>query len=131
MRVLLATALVLLAPAATAQDDPFMADGHETLYVLETIDRQPFDARATILFGADGVVSGDGPCNHWTANQPAPYPWFHLGPIVATRRACDKLADETRFFGALAKMTLSNLQGDRLILKDDAGLQMVFHAAQD
>ena len=72
--------------------------------------------------------SGEAPCNAWSATQSAPYPWFALGPIATTRRACPELAAEQTFLTTLAAMTLAEAQGPVLILSSDEGLEMVFRA---
>ena len=97
-------------------------------YRLQSIDGVDFAARATIAFPEEGRVTGDAPCNAWSADQGVPYPWFELGPIAVTRRACLALAEETLFFEALGQMTLAEVQGATLILTNDAGREMVFLA---
>ncbi|MBT0959228.1 META domain-containing protein [Alphaproteobacteria bacterium KMM 3653] len=100
-----------------------------TDFVLEEVNGSPFAARATINLGETGVISGEGPCNGYTAAQKAPYPWFEIGPIAATKRACPDLRQEAKFFDALQGMTLSEVTGGVLILSNTSGGQMVFNAA--
>ena len=97
-------------------------------YRLVEIEGQAFAARATITFPEEGRVAGEAPCNRWSAVQAVPYPWFELGPIAATKRACSALEDEGRFFAMLSAMTLAEVQGPVLILSDDDGREMVFEA---
>ncbi len=122
MHRLLAALLAALPAAAPAQEGP---------YTLETIDGKPFAAHATIVMDLDGKVSGDGPCNPWSAPEIAPYPWFEIGPVEAAHRACPDRAAEKAFFQALAEMTLSDRQGKRLTLENEAGRRMVFRATGD
>jgi heat shock protein HslJ len=103
----------------------------DAVYVLEEIDGAPPPGQATIRFPATGAVTGEGPCNRYSAAQTAPYPWFAIGPIAATRRACPDLAFEAVFFEALTEMSLADALGPVLILSNDAGREMVFRAAQD
>jgi heat shock protein HslJ len=84
---------------------------------------------ANIAFPEPGVVSGKGPCNTFGAEQTAPYPWFELGPIRATRRACADLNSENRFFKLLGKMILVEASGPVVILSNEAGESLVFEAA--
>ena len=98
------------------------------VYRLAEIDGSSFGPRATIGFGIAGKAAGVAPCNAWSADQSAPYPWFEIGPVAATRRACPDLEAEVRFFQALNQMTLAEVQGDLLILSNDAGSEMVFEA---
>ena len=96
------------------------------VYRLIELDGQRFDAKATITFPEEGRISGVAPCNDWSATQGAPYPWFAPGPIAVTRRACPDLLAETRFLQSLSAMTLAEVQGNVLILSNEAGLEMVF-----
>jgi heat shock protein HslJ len=103
----------------------------ETTYVLNELDGASFAARATITFPEQGRAAGEAPCNSWSAEQSAPYPWFSLGPIAATRRACPELTAEGAYLSALAAMTLAEVQGGILILSNEDGRELVFEAAQD
>lgn len=100
----------------------------DTSYNLSEIDKAPFVTTASIVFGKDGTVSGKGPCNTFSASQSAPYPWFALGPIASTRKACPHLQLETVYFEALADMSIAEVVGGTLILSNDAGREMVFQA---
>lgn len=100
----------------------------DTTYRLVEIDGQPFTPRATISFKAEGRAEGSAPCNNWSATQSVPYPWFELGPIAATKRACPDLNAETQFFETLGQMTLAEVQGPTLILTNDDAREMVFEA---
>ncbi|MEM6826049.1 MAG: META domain-containing protein [Pseudomonadota bacterium] len=125
MRFLTATLLILGACAdetVSGYADP------DASYVLATIDGTVFSPRATIAFPTPGEALGDAPCNRWSARQSAPYPWFDLGPIAATRRARTDLAEERIFLSALAEMTLAEVQGPVLILSNDTGRELVFRA---
>ena len=99
-------------------------------FALTEIDGNPFNANANISFPEKGIVRGDGPCNGYSAEQTVPYPWFQLAPIRATRRACPDLDREAAFFAALQDMTLIEALGNTVILRNDAGREMVFRAVQ-
>ena len=101
----------------------------DQIWVLDSIDGVAFDARAELIFPEEGKISGRGPCNQFFGEQRAPYPWFDVGPLGATRMACPDLPAETMFFQALEAMTLSEVAGDILILSTDDGREMVFRAA--
>ncbi len=102
--------------------------GDATVFALQSLDGAPFPASATLDVGTPGQITGDAPCNSYSADQSAPYPWFAVGPIAATRRACSDLAAETTFFDALAAMTLVEVVGETLILSNTDGGEMVFQA---
>ncbi|MEM9342924.1 MAG: META domain-containing protein [Pseudomonadota bacterium] len=97
-------------------------------YRLVEIDGAAFAASATISFPDEGKIAGSGPCNTYSATQSAPYPWFAVGPIAATKRVCPELEAEAAFFTALSEMSLSEVAGPVLILSNDAGREMVFQA---
>ncbi len=98
----------------------------EATYVLEELDGAAFAARATISFPKPGSVRGLGPCNRYSADQKAPYPWLDLGPIAATRATCADVAQETLFFKALAQMSQIEALDDLIILRSDGDREMVF-----
>ncbi len=100
----------------------------DAVYRLAEIDGTPFEPRATIAFRIEGMAEGEAPCNAWSATQSVPYPWFEIGPIAATKRACPNLAAEAAFFETLGQMSLAEVQGPILILSNDAGREMVFEA---
>jgi heat shock protein HslJ len=97
-------------------------------YHLVEIDGEAISLWTTIAFPAAGEVVGQAPCNRYFATQTAPYPWFSVDGIGATRMACPDMAAETAFFTALQDMTLSEASGDTLILSNSDGRQMVFAA---
>lgn len=96
------------------------------VYSLLSINAAPFPASATISFPEQGQARGTGPCNTWSAPQSAPYPWFELGMMRATRRACPYLDAERIYFDTLRQMTLAEVSGDVLILSNPDGQEMVF-----
>ena len=54
---------------------------------------------------ADGSISGQAPCNHYSAAQTAEPPGFTLGPITSTKIGCSGRA------GQLERRYLEALQG--------------------
>lgn len=126
--------LFLLALAGTMS--ACQADESATKYGAADRDWQlvemggkPFDARATLNFGEDGKLSGQAPCNRFSTINTVPYPSFKTGPIASTKMACPDLHAESDFFNTLGAMTLSEVLGDTLILRNDAGVEMVFKAS--
>ncbi|MGX0974903.1 heat shock protein HslJ [Roseovarius sp. MBR-51] len=102
--------------------------GAEAVWHLESLDGAAFAAKATLTFPAEGEFAGAAPCNGYSGRQTAPYPWFSAENVVATKRACSEMAAEALYFTALGEMTLVEVLGDVLILSNDAGREMVFHA---
>lgn len=104
--------------------------GAEQQWHLVEIDGNRFNARATVIFPEPGKIAGQAPCNTFSGTVTAPYPWFETGPLAATRKACDDLAAETRFFQALEEMAFSEVSGKAMILSNDKGREMVFEAGK-
>ncbi len=119
---------LILAACVSDQTVSSLVDRNAT-YRLAELDGAAFDAPASISFPRAGVVRGTGPCNSYSAQQKAPYPWFELGPIRASRSTCAQSPAETQFFKALAAMTQAEVSGDLLILRNDEAREMVFTAA--
>lgn len=121
----------LLAASACVGDETLRAYGAaDRTWVLDSIDGQPFPARATVTFPEAGRIAGAAPCNRYSGAMTAPYPWFETGPLAATRMACPDLDAETAFFAALGAMTQSEVLGDTLILSTEDGREMLFKAAE-
>ncbi len=124
--LLIPAALASLALSGCTDETISGYADRETVWTLLEIDRKPFDSNATITFPKPGQIVGEAPCNSYSSEQKAPYPWFEIGPIAATRRACDALDHESQYFTALTEMRQIEVQGDMLIMSNETGGQMVF-----
>jgi len=126
------TRLILTLPLLAL----FQCDSDETVaaygatWILQEIDGQPFEASALLRFPEDGRIEGNAPCNSYNGTLSAPYPWFEIQDLAATRAACTGLQAEGMYFAALMAMTQSEVSGDVLILRNDDGHEMVFTAAE-
>lgn len=100
------------------------------LWVLKEIDGQPFSARATLSFAEDGSVTGKAPCNTFGASQSEPYPWIKITGMRVTRSICPEIQAEQAFFSALGEMELVEVLDNTMLLKTEAGREMLFHAEQ-
>lgn len=98
-------------------------------WVLVELDGAEFAARAVLRFPEVGKIAGDGPCNGFSGVMVTPYPWFDVGQLVSTRRACPDLQAEVAYFEALGQMTEAEVSGEVLILRDGTGREMVFRAS--
>ena len=124
-------ALPLLALFQCEGDETVTAYGAgDQVWALHEIDGQTFAAPATLRLQAGGQITGDAPCNSYSGTLTAPYPWFEIGDLSATRTACPDLEAEGFYFAALMAMTQSEVSGDVLILRNDDGHEMVFKAAE-
>ena len=122
-------ALLILFALATASCADETISGYadrDAVYRLEEFEGAAVPWQATITVPEKGRVAGQAPCNAYAADQRVPYPWFELGPIAATRRACLHMQGETQFFAALSRVTLAEVAGKVLVLSDDDGPVMVF-----
>jgi heat shock protein HslJ len=121
MRPFFAVLVALFPLSATAQTAAPID------WQLLAIDGVVTDMRATLRLSEDGTVSGQAPCNRWSAMNDKTLPELNLSAIRATRMACDRLADEQVFFDALAAMTSLAPEGSRnLILTGPDGRSMEF-----
>jgi heat shock protein HslJ len=96
---------------------------------LLAIDGTLVDASVTasLRIDADGQITGKAPCNSYGAQNMDLLPAFKLGPIRATKMACDNLLEEQAFFDALALMDTLGPDGDRnLVLTGPNGRSMEF-----
>lgn len=98
----------------------------ETTWHLVELNGQSFDHEATLAFPEPGVISGNGPCNAFSTTQIAPYPWFEVTAVLATKMACPLIAEEQDFFLALENAAYAEEAGDTLILSNDTGPTLVF-----
>lgn len=130
MRLILSSSMAAFITLSGCVTDETLSGFVEpgTVFELRTLDGDTFNARANITFPEPGQVAGQGPCNSFSARQSAPYPWFAIDAIAATRRACPELSQEAAFFDALGAMTLAEVSGRTLILPDSEGQEMVFEA---
>lgn len=120
--------LLALVTASCADETISGYADRDAVYRLEEFEGAPVPWQATISFPEQGRVAGQAPCNAFSADQRVPYPWFELGSIAATRRACLHIQGETEFFAALSRVILAEVAGDVLILSDDHGPVLVFRA---
>ncbi|WP_103256807.1 META domain-containing protein [Tabrizicola aquatica] len=120
-KTLLSLAMALL-PFPALADDPL-----GRTWELLAVDGVVVDYAATLKIEADGAVSGKAPCNSWGSRNSATLPALALGPIRATRMACDRLAEEQAFFTALGQMQEVKLIGGRnLVLTGADGQSMEY-----
>jgi heat shock protein HslJ len=119
--------LIFTLSAACAHDETVASyKSPDKIWVLSEIDGAAFTAQATLTFPDPGRIAGEAPCNRYFADMTAPYPRFVSGPIASTRRICPDDAAERAYFEALSAMTLSEVQGDTLILSNKNGRSMTF-----
>ncbi len=123
--------LPLLALLQCNKDESVAAYGAaDRTWTLQEIDGQSFEASALLRFPEEGRIEGNAPCNSYSGTLNAPYPWFEVTDLNATRAACAGLEAEGFYFAALLAMTQSEVSGNVLILRNEDGHEMVFKAAE-
>ncbi|SPJ30096.1 META domain-containing protein [Falsiruegeria mediterranea] len=129
MRTLLI--LPFLALLQCSSDETIAAYGAAGLtWELQSIDAGRFSVPITLTFPETGRIAGQAPCNAYRATLDAPYPWFELKAFGADTSECPHLVEEGTYFAALLLMTQSEVSGNTLILRSDAGNEMVFTASE-
>ena len=131
MHFLLPTLLLSLFLSACFKDETIsgQAEASDT-WILRSLNGKTVPSRITLTFPEKGVIAGQAACNTYRAVQTAPLPWFEIGPIRATKRACDGLALEQEYLEVLAKMTLIELKQTTLLLSSDTGQYLEFAKTQ-
>ncbi|WP_170764022.1 META domain-containing protein [Ruegeria lacuscaerulensis] len=129
------TRLILTLPLVALfqcdKDESVAAYGAaDQTWALQEIDGQPYVATALLRFPEEGKIEGNAPCNSYSGTLNAPYPWFEIQDLTATRAACAGLEAEGFYFAALMTMTQSEVSGGVLILRNEDGHEMVFKAVE-
>lgn len=120
--------LILTVLAACGADETISAFGGGDDYVLIELNGTPVATEITLNISDNGQISGQGPCNRYSADQSAPYPWFAIGPIISTRMACPDLPLEADYFSTLESMTIAEVAGPVLILSNDSNEMLVYQS---
>ncbi|MFV9507326.1 MAG: META domain-containing protein [Oscillochloridaceae bacterium umkhey_bin13] len=83
----------------------------------------------TMNFGSDGRVSGSGGCNNYNSSFTAGAGQaLSFGPAASTLRLCEEPANsrESAFYQALNEISSYSLDGGNLVLRSDAGAELIF-----
>lgn len=125
IRTALAILLTFLALGAQAQDtrDPLQPAQH---WRLETLNGDRFPALARFSLAIDQKIAGQAPCNTFLATLDGTAAQYQIGPMATTRRACEAMAEESRFLEAFAATTQARLDGENLVLSGPDGSELVF-----
>ena len=87
-----------------------------TSWKVVELDGAPFPATAVATLTEDGRITGQAPCNAYTADYEGHWPDISFKPVSRTRMACPELAAETAFFAAMEKVTHAEMLTDALLL---------------
>ncbi|MGY3438241.1 MULTISPECIES: META domain-containing protein [unclassified Marinovum] len=102
------------------------AQDTDTIWKLQTLDGAAYEARATLTFPSPAQIAGTTPCNSFFGVQSRPMPEFAAKRLGLTQRMCLHFQAEAAFITALRDMTLSEFDGNRLVLRNEDGREMVF-----
>ena len=87
------------------------------------------DATVTATFSADGSLGGNAGCNHYAADYTVDGANLNLRPTSQTEMYCMEpegiMAQEDRYFVLIADVTTYRVEGDRLILMDSTGADIL------
>lgn len=72
-----------------------------------------------------GKISGTGGCNRYSAPAKFIRGMTEIGPIIATKMACDLLETEQAFFSALERVRRFNVEGANMTLMDEDGKPLI------
>lgn len=114
---LTAVVFALLGQAALA--------GDVALWALATVDGVAPGYAATLDLSEAGLMTGQAPCNRYFADMALQGEALDLGPIGATKMACEAMQGESDYFAMLGQMDSLTRTEDVLTLRG-AGHEMVF-----
>ncbi len=95
-------------------DRGFIPGGH---YVLVGMDGQTVPLRNVTLLVEEKRISGEGPCNNFSAQNNAKLPAVQLSPIVSTKMTCKDQRLEDRFLSVLQQASEMEFYGGVLKIK--------------
>ncbi|MBU3029616.1 META domain-containing protein [Paracoccus marinaquae] len=110
-------ALAACEPTTTVvdgEDRGFIPGGN---YVLVGMDGAAVPLRNVTLLVEEQRVSGQGPCNSYSAANNAELPAVALSPIISTKMACKDLKLENRYLSVLQQATEMEFFGGVLKVK--------------
>lgn len=115
-------------PAATptkAEEEGAMLEVTDLMgeeWVAVTIEGEPLvdDTHVTILFGADGRVSGSGGCNRFSGSYSVVDGELSVGPLANTMMACAEpvMEQEQRLHRVLGATRMVQVEGESLVLRE-------------
>ena len=127
----LAICLSLAAMPGLAQETGLAALVQGIEWQIHEIAGQPVPegAAPTLIQTEPGRLAGRGGCNRFSAVLSQQGPSLTIGPVAATRMACPppRMAVESAFFDALARVTGAAKTAEGLVLMDETGAVLRAH----
>lgn len=96
-----------------------------TGWQLTALAGEAVSETVTLMFGADGRLSGNGGCNSYSGPYSTTASTLAIGPLLSTRIACPDSSENT-YFAALQAATSYSADGSTLTIYTDTGETLVF-----
>ncbi len=107
------------------EEDPLQ----NTAWLVAILNSQPPlpDTELTLNFGGDGTANGNAGCNTFNTPYSVSGSRIAIGPISSTGKLCDEAIDaqERAYLSALQAAGSFSLEGNQLIIRDNAGLEIL------
>lgn len=129
---LLAVSMVACCPCRFSRKNARPLVGTEWHLVQLRGNDVAFDAQSfNIHFGEDGMLTGIGACNRFTA----PYTVtekraIDINTIASTRRFCPNIDSEQTMFRELDEAAFYEIDGPMLLLLNDGEIRAIFKAVE-
>jgi len=85
--------------------------------------------RELAIQASNGTVSGQGPCNAYSASATVDGSSLTVGPIAASKAACPDMGIEGQLFAALEAARSWSIEAGDLVLLDEAGTPLMSFVA--
>jgi heat shock protein HslJ len=100
-----------------------------TAWLVTILNSQPPlpDTELTLNFGGEGTANGNAGCNDFNGAYTVSGEGLVIGPLTATQRLCAEEinAQERAYLSALQAAGSFSLEGNQLIIRDNAGLEIL------
>ncbi|MEM6887489.1 MAG: META domain-containing protein [Pseudomonadota bacterium] len=117
--------------SACSGDETLTAYGaSDIVWALAELDGVPYTAEAELEFPGPGRFVGRTPCNQFSGQVSAPYPWFAVRALTTTDKTCQDQTEEDMFLKSLNAASLAEVAGDTLVLSTPEGPKMVFKSRE-
>jgi heat shock protein HslJ len=122
-------AAIVFGGEDTGEPAPFTG----TEWALTSITGEPVDAGmgVTAVFAEDFTVAGFAGCNQYSGGYAIDQGSIAIGPLAATRKACeqDVMDVENAFLNGMEQVSTLSIAGDTMTLgADDGSVELVFSA---
>ncbi|MFT5784136.1 MAG: heat shock protein HslJ [Candidatus Krumholzibacteriia bacterium] len=115
---------------AIADNEVKLANTYWKLIMLDgvQVNAQSTATEMHFILNADDTISGFGGCNNFSGSWEMDGDQLMIGPLMATKMACDNMEIETRFLGALDGAVAAVVDDATLTVTDGDGIELRFLA---